>query len=115
MARKRTAPDKDVIGRLSDAGEEALQRLGELPGGKIVLDAATNFRDRLDEITKKLRTIDPLERRVSALEKRLDSLEKPAKPAAKRKRSTTRKTRTASKSTPTPTATSASTGETTQP
>jgi len=110
MARKRTAPEKDVIGRLSDAGEEALQRLGDLPGGKIVLDAATNFRDRLDEITKKLRTIDPLERRVSALEKRLDSLEKPAKPATRAKKSTARKTSTASKS-KTPSA-SASTRET---
>jgi hypothetical protein len=97
MARKRKTPEKDVIGRLTDAGEEALNRLGELPGGKIMLDVAGNFRERLDEMTKKLRAIDPLERRVAAIEKRLDSLEKPATSSSSAKRSSTSRARTTRK------------------
>ncbi len=77
MARSRRTQEKDVISRLADAGEEALQRLAELPGGKSMLKAMNDVRNRLDDVTTKLRKLDPLERRVSRIEKRLDSLEKP--------------------------------------
>jgi hypothetical protein len=92
MARSRKTPQKDVVTRLSDKGEETLQRLGELPGGKSMLKAMGDARDRLDELTKKLRSIDPLERRVASLEKRLAALEGPKTPAKKttsRSRATT--------------------------
>jgi hypothetical protein len=83
MARTRKTQQKDVVTRLSDKGEETLQRLSELPGGKSMLKAMGDARDRLDEMTKKLRSIDPLERRVAALEKKLAALEGP-KTAAKK-------------------------------
>ena len=87
MARSRRTQEKDVIARLADAGEEALQRLAELPGGKSMLKTMGDVRDRLDDMAVKLRTLDPLQRRVSAIEKRLDSLEKPktARAAPRRK------------------------------
>ena len=92
MARSRKTQQKDVVTRLSDKGEETLQRLSELPGGKSMLKAMGDARDRLDDMTKKLRSIDPLERRVAALEKRLATLEGPKTPAKKtatRSRATT--------------------------
>jgi hypothetical protein len=92
MARSRKTQQKDVVTRLSDKGEETLQRLAELPGGKSMLKAMGDARDRLDDMTKKLRSIDPLERRVAALEKRLAALEPPktaAKKTTTRSRSTT--------------------------
>jgi len=91
MARSRRTQDKDVISRLADAGEEALQKLTELPGGKQMVKAMGDVRSRLDDMTTKLRKLDPLERRVSRLEKRLDALQKP-KAATARRTTTARKT-----------------------
>ena len=99
MARSRRTQEKDVIARLADAGEEALQRLGELPGGKSMLKTLGDVRGRLDDMAVKLRALDPLERRVSRIEKRLDSLEKPERTAVRRsttaRKSATRPKRTA--------------------
>ncbi len=99
MARARKTPEKDVISRLADAGEEALQKLTELPGGKQMVKAMGDVRSRLDDVTTKLRKLDPLERRVAAIEKRLDALQKPkAAPTRTRKPTTTaRKTTTRAK------------------
>jgi hypothetical protein len=85
MARKKQ--QKDVIARLAETGEEALHRLAELPGGARFADAANALRDRVDELAKRMRSLDPLERRVAELERRLDALSKPAK----RRTTTTRK------------------------
>ena len=84
---KRTtkAADKDLITRLADAGEDAMQRLGEIPGGKTMVEAATIFRARLDELATRIRAIDPLEKRVTSIEKRLAALERKGKPPAKNK------------------------------
>src|SRR5262249_8688765 len=80
--RATKAQDKDLITRLADAGEDAIQRLGDLPGGKTMVEAAQTFRSRLDELAVRIRAIDPLEKRVTALEKRLATLERKEKPAA---------------------------------
>ena len=79
---KRTtkAEDRDLIARLADAGEDAIQRLGDLPGGKTMVEAATTFRTRLDELATRIRAIDPLEKRVTSIEKRLAALERKGKP-----------------------------------
>ena len=78
MARsQKKTKDKHVISRLTDAGEGAVQRLGELPGGKSLLRAFSDMLARLDETSTKVRKLDPLERRVAAIEKRLNALEKP--------------------------------------
>jgi hypothetical protein len=90
MAQRKA--QKDVITRLAESGEEVIQRLSELPGGARLAEAAATLRDRVDELTKSVRSLDPLERRVAALERRLDELSK-AKPAARpRTTATTRKT-----------------------
>ena len=74
--------------RLADAGEEALQRLAELPGGQRALTAANDLRTRVDDLAKKVRGIDALEARVVKLEKELATLKKAKAPA---RRSTPRK------------------------
>jgi hypothetical protein len=91
MARSRKTQQKDVVTRLSDKGEDALQRLSDLPGGKLMLKAVADVRTGIDELATKLRRIDPLERRVASIEKRLDSLERPKGKAAATSRSTAAK------------------------
>jgi hypothetical protein len=78
---------KDLLTMLADRGEEAIQRLADAPGADRVLGAAQALRDRLDEMQKRVRGIDALERRVAELEKRVDALSKPRT----RARTTTRK------------------------
>lgn len=79
---KQTA-EKDFVTRLADAGEEALQRLAELPGGQKALTALNELRTRVDELGKKVRGIDALEERVAKLEKDVAALKKAKAPAGK--------------------------------
>lgn len=81
-APSRAKPEKDLVARLADAGEEALQRLGELPGGKRAVTALNELRSHLDELAKKVRGIEALEARIAKLEKELAALRK--KPAARK-------------------------------
>ena len=78
--------DKDLISRLADAGEEALQRLADLPGGQRAVGAFNDLRARVDELGKKVRGIDALEARVAKLEREVTGLKKPpARRSAPRK------------------------------
>jgi hypothetical protein len=79
--KDKTKADKDFVARLADAGEEALQRLAELPGGQKALTAYNDLRNRVDELGKKVRGIDALEARVAKLEKELGALKKAKTPA----------------------------------
>ena len=76
------AKQKDLLSRLAGAGEDAIGRLSDVPGGKRLVDAASALRDRVDELQKRVRSLDPLERRVTALERRLGALEKKRPPRA---------------------------------
>jgi hypothetical protein len=73
MARE---PQKDLLARLADAGEEALHRLSEAPG----MDRATAFakssKKQLDELTKRVQGISALEARIAKLEKQVAALSK---------------------------------------
>jgi hypothetical protein len=80
--------EKDLMTRLADAGEEALQRLADLPGGQRALTAANDLRTRVDDLAKKVRGIEALEARVAKLEKELATLKKTKAPA---RRATPRK------------------------
>lgn len=80
--------DKDFVTRLADKGEEALQRLAELPGGQKAMTAVNDLRTRVDDLAKKMRGIDALETRVAKLEKEVAALKKAKTPA---RRSTPRK------------------------
>jgi polyhydroxyalkanoate synthesis regulator phasin len=85
MTETTKTEEKDFATRLADAGGEAMQKLSDLPMGKVLVDGAQQLRERLDELGTRIRAIDPLEKRITALEQRLEALEKKSKPAAKRK------------------------------
>jgi hypothetical protein len=89
MAQQGAGENKDLLTRLADAGEDAIQKLGEMPGGRRAVEAITGMRDRIDELQRRVRGLDELEKRVADLEAKVGSSEKPAP----RKRTTTRKPR----------------------
>jgi hypothetical protein len=74
---------KDLLSRLADAGEDALGKLAEMPGGHRAIEALNQLKNRVDDLQRRLRALDPLERRVAELEKRLEALEKPRTRARK--------------------------------
>jgi outer membrane murein-binding lipoprotein Lpp len=76
--------DRDVLSRLADRGEEALNRIAELPGGTKALKALNELRDRVDELSRKVRGIDKLEARIDRLEQELAALKRQSKPAPAR-------------------------------
>ena len=80
--RRKSAADsaklgqKDFVDRLAEAGEEAIQRLTELPGGQRAVSAFNDLKQRVDDLNKKVRGLDELEARVEKLEKELAALKR---------------------------------------
>lgn len=72
-------------------GEEAIQRIGSAPGADRVLGTLNTVRDRVDDLQKRMRGLEGLEKRLAATERRLDKLEGKGKTAARKTSSTTRK------------------------
>lgn len=85
---------KDFISKLADAGEDVLQKASEIPGADRLVSAAAGTKKQLDELTKKVRGLDALEKRVAALERKVAA---GTKPAAKKKAPAKRSTSTAAK------------------
>ena len=77
--------DDDVIGRLAGKGEQAMQRLAELPGGSRALRAFNDLKNRVDDLSREVRGIDALEHRVAKLEKDVAALKRAQKPASTQK------------------------------
>jgi hypothetical protein len=82
MATKEKST-QDVIARLAGRGEEALNRLTDLPGGNAAVRAFNDLRQRVDDLGKKVRGIDELEKRITKLERELSALKRVQKPAPK--------------------------------
>jgi hypothetical protein len=80
MATKKPSDD-DVIGRLAATGEQAINRLADLPGGTRALSVFNDLRTRVDDLSKRMRGIDQLEQRVAKLEKELAGLKRAQKPS----------------------------------
>ncbi len=89
--------NKDLMARLADRGEQVVGRITDLPGAKTLVDSVASLTKQLNETQRRLRSLDPLEKRVTALEKRFEKLEGKGSSA---KRTTTRKTSTAAKAAP---------------
>jgi hypothetical protein len=66
----------DLMTKLTGLSEEAVRRLQDAPGGDRVLGAVNGMRERLDDLQKKVRGIDELEKRLTTLEKKVDKLAK---------------------------------------
>lgn len=79
QATKTSTDDRDVIARLAERGEQTFARLADLPGGTKALKAMNDLRARVDELGKKVRGIDELEKRVAKLEKDVSALKRAQK------------------------------------
>jgi uncharacterized phage infection (PIP) family protein YhgE len=66
----------DLLTRLADLSEGAIQRLSDAPGADKVAGTLNSLRERLDELQKRVRGLEDLERRLTALEKKVDRLSK---------------------------------------
>jgi hypothetical protein len=66
----------DLLGRLADLSEDAIQRISDAPGADRVLGAMNAMRDRMDELQKRVRGLEDLEKRLAALERKVDKLGK---------------------------------------
>ena len=93
MARPR---QKNIVERLADAGEEAIQRIGSAPGADRILGAVGSLRERVDDMQKKMRGFEAYEKRLAAAERRLDKLE--GKTTTRKTSSSAKKRSTARKS-----------------
>ena len=93
---------QDLLGKLADPFEDALQRLGHIPGTQQFVRAAAGLRDRVDDLAKRIGRLDELEKRVRDLERRVNQMSGGTRAAGRRttrratgsaaKRSTTGKT-----------------------
>lgn len=68
----------DLLGKLAELSEEAMQRLQDAPGGDRVVGTMNAMKDRLDELQRRMRGIDELDARLSALERKVEKLAKDA-------------------------------------
>lgn len=68
---------KDILNRLADAGEEAFSRVAGSQTTSRVFESVAGLRERMDEVQRKVRGLDELERRVVKLEKQVAELQKP--------------------------------------
>jgi polyhydroxyalkanoate synthesis regulator phasin len=66
----------DLLGKLSDLSEDAMHRLSDVPGGERLVGAINATRERVDELQKRVRGMDDLEKRLAALERKVDKLAK---------------------------------------
>jgi len=90
MAERR----QDLFGRLADMSEDAIQRLSEAPGADRALQALKGLGDKVDELQRRTRGFEEIEKRLTALEKKVDSLAK--KPSRRASSSRTRTRRSGS-------------------
>ena len=90
-----TTKQNDILARMTELGQEALNKLSDVPGGSKVVDMMNESKARLDEMQKKLRGLDALEARVAKLEQQLAAKTKKSaakKPAARKPKPATPKT-----------------------
>ena len=79
------AKKSDLLTRLVDAGEEAIQRLSDVPGGDRILGSVNTLRDRIDELQRRVRGLEELDKRLSALERKVEKLSAPKRKKSKPK------------------------------
>jgi hypothetical protein len=67
---------QDLMSRLADLSEEAMQKLAEAPGADKVLQAFKGLTDKVDELQRRTKGFEELEHRLAALEKKVSGLAK---------------------------------------
>ena len=75
---------KDILTRLSDAGEDAISKLTSSQSAGRLMESVGGLRERIEDVQKKLRGVDELEKRVAKLEKDVAALRRAQKPASEK-------------------------------
>ncbi|HVV59695.1 MAG TPA: hypothetical protein VHC45_15150 [Gaiellaceae bacterium] len=78
---------RNPISQLASLGEEVLGKASQNPTAARVIGSAMQLKDRVDDLSKRVRGLEAMEQRIAALEARIDELEKP-----KRKTTAAKKT-----------------------
>jgi hypothetical protein len=76
---------KTPLDRLANLGEEVLGKAAQNPSLSRVVQTAVQLRDRVDDLTKRVRGLEAMEKRLDELEQRVADLEKPPKKTATKK------------------------------
>jgi DNA repair ATPase RecN len=77
---------KSTLERLTTLGEEVIGKASQNPNLARVVNAATQMKDRVDDLSKRVRGLEGMEKRIDELEQRLKKLE-----GAKRRAASTAK------------------------
>ena len=85
---------KNPLDRLANLGEEVLGKASQNATASRVIQGAMQLKDRVDDLSKRVRGLEAMEKRVAGLERRIAKLE--AKPksttGSAKKKSATKKT-----------------------
>jgi len=73
---------KSTLDRLTSLGEEVIGKASQNPNLARVVGAATQLKDRVDDLSKRVRGLEAMEKRIAELEARLKKLEGAQKRAA---------------------------------
>ena len=66
---------KSPLDRLASLGEEVLGKAAHNPTASRVMQGAMQMKDRVDDLTKRVRGLEAMEKRLAQVEKRLAKLE----------------------------------------
>jgi predicted nucleic acid-binding Zn-ribbon protein len=72
---------KSTLDRLTSLGEEVIGKASQNPNLARVVGAATQLKDRVDDLQKRVRGLEAMEKRIAELEQRLKKLENAQKRA----------------------------------
>jgi hypothetical protein len=73
---------KSTLDRLTTLGEEVIGKASQNPSLARVVNAATQLKDRVDDLSKRVRGLEAMEKRIAELEGRIAKLEGAKKRAA---------------------------------
>ena len=76
---------RNPLSQLASLGEEVLGKASKNPTATRVLQGAMQLKDRVDDLTKRVRGLEQMEKRVAQLEKRIAKLEGAKRKAPARK------------------------------
>jgi outer membrane murein-binding lipoprotein Lpp len=83
---------KSPLDRLASLGEDVLGKASQNPTAAKLLQGAMQLRDRVDDLSKRVRGLEAMEKRLAQLEKRVAKVEGAAKkPSTTAKKTATKK------------------------
>jgi prefoldin subunit 5 len=66
---------KSTLDRLTSLGEEVIGKASQNPNLARVVGAATQLKDRVDDLSKRVRGLEAMEKRIAQLEQRVKKVE----------------------------------------